>query len=321
MIIPNWNGTAWLPRCLQGLREQTHTDFRLVVVDNGSRDDSPELALRAWPDLHLIRHERNLGFAAAANAGLEATDSPYVALLNNDTIPRPHWLAALVATMDAAPLDVGSLASLMLQLERPDCVDSAGDTLSRHGFAHKRGHGQQAAQYRQPSEVLSACAGAALYRRSFLEDAGGFDISFFAYLEDVDLGLRGRWLGYSCFFVPEAEVLHRGHGSGTRHGRYVRWLTRNRLLLITKNWPAQRLQRDMRHLLYGQFYVCVAQKRPFHFLLGWMDYLHMLPQALRARRALMARRRVSPDRVAAWLQDDPGEPPLLFRNAPGTTPP
>jgi len=204
----------------------------------------------------------------------------------------------------------------MLQMEPPHHVDSAGDELTRHGFAHKRGHGMPADRFGETCEVLSPCGGAALYRRSFLQDSGYFDEAFFAYLEDVDLGLRGQWLGYRCLYAPRARVLHRGHGSGTPHGRYVRWITRNRLLLITKNWPAQLLVTGLHHLLYGQFYSMAAQRRPCHFLSGWFDFLRLLPYALRKRRDLMARRRVSPQRIMEQLSAIPSEPPLfqVFRN-------
>lgn len=310
VIIPNWNGAPWLPACLAGLREQTFREFRVIIVDNASTDNSVELARAAWPGIAILRQPVNSGFAAAVNAGIAASDSNHVALLNNDTIPEPGWLAGLIGALESAPSDVGSVASLMLQMEQPDLVDSAGDELTRHGFAHKRGHGKPADQFQQPCEVLSACGGAALYRRSFLNDVGPFDESFFAYLEDVDLGLRGQWLGYRCLYIPTARVAHRGHGSGTPPSRYVQWSTRNRLLLIVKNWPARLLAYGLHHLAYGQFYIMLAQRKPGHFMLGWLDFLRRLPHALRQRRALMARRRVPPERIAGLLLADPDEPPL-----------
>lgn len=310
VIIPNWNGGEPLTTCLRALRSQTRRDFELVVVDNGSTDDSIARVRAMWPEARVIRNAVNRGFAIAANQGIAAATTPYVALLNNDTAPHADWLEALVNALENAGSEVGSAASLMLQMERPDLVDSAGDELTRHGFAHKRGHGLPAGGFAEPCEVLSACAGAALYRRAFLEKAGGFDETFFAYLEDVDLGLRGQWLGYKCLFVPGARVLHRGHGSKTPQGRYVRWSARNRLLLIVKNWPRELFAHGWYHLIYGQFYLCIAQRRPLHFIMGCASFVRHLPYALTARRRIMAQRQVSSSRIMLWLREDPGEPPL-----------
>lgn len=311
VVIPNWNGAAWIPGCLEALAAQELRDFRVILVDNGSSDDSIELARAKQPDIAVLSFARNRGFAAAVNAGIAAAETEYVALLNNDTRPRPRWLGSLVATMDAAAPDVGSLASLMLNMDRPELVDDAGDLLTRQGAARKRGHGRPAPEFASTCEVFSACAGAALYRKSFLDALHGFDERFFAYLEDVDLGLRGRLLGHRCVYVPGAEVLHRGHGSGTPHGRYIRLLTRNRLFLLYKSLPASVLRRNARHLLYGQFYFFVAQRRPAHFLAGWFDFLRALPAIRRDRKTILGSSALTPGEIEALLSPDMGEPPLF----------
>ena len=191
-------------------------------MDNGSTDGSVEYLRKEHPDIELVCLPTNTGFAHAANVGIEKTSTPYVALLNTDTEADPDWLRCLVETMDRAEPEIAAVTSQMLRLDQPDLTDNAGDELSWYGAASKRGHGRPATEFTSPGEVFSPCAGATLYRRDFLRAMGGFDESFFAYLEDVDLGLRGRLRGYRYLYQPGAKVLHAGHGAGIRRGPLCR---------------------------------------------------------------------------------------------------
>jgi GT2 family glycosyltransferase len=310
VVIPNWNGETWLPGCLRGLFAQDFRDFEVVLVDNGSSDNSLSFVRQSYPQVQIVSFRENRGFAVAVNAGIRAGRSEYVALLNTDTFPRPGWLSSLVETMDSSPPEVVGLASKMLNMSNPAIVDDAGDLFSWYGAARKRGHGRPASEFVQVAEIFSPCAGAALYRRSFLEELGGFDERFFAYLEDVELGLRGRLRGYRCLYVPTAEVLHQGHGSGTPHGRYVRLMTRNRLLLLAKNIPLGLLFRHAWQLVYGQFYFLVAYKKPLHSLAGYVSFLPLIPHVFRERRATMRGMKISASDLDQMLQNELGEPPL-----------
>lgn len=282
----------------------------MIVVDNGSTDNSRALVARHAPQATLIAWERNRGFAAAVNAGIRASRTEYVALLNVDTRPRPDWLANLVKAMDESAPDVGALASKMLSMTDPAVVDDCGDSLSWQGAAAKRGHGRSAADFSGNEEIFSPCAGAALYRKSFLDELGGFDERFFAYLEDVDLGLRGRLRGYRYGFVPTAEVLHQGHGSGLPQGRYVRLMTRNRIILLLKNLPVRLLIRHAASLLYGQIYFFIAYRRPLAALAGYFLVLPVLPHILRERRRIQKNRKLTPAQVEQLLTPAMNESPL-----------
>lgn len=196
-------------------------DFDTLLVDNGSSDKSVELVRNNYPDVKVIALPHNTGFAHAANLGIAQTATPHVALLNADTEPFPDWLSNLLEAIESAPAQIGAIASQMLQMDAPDRLDDAGDALSWYGAATKRGHGCPARDYDQRAEIFSPCVGACLYRREFLDKTGSFDPDFFAYLEDVDLGLRGRLMGYRYIYLPTAKVLHKGHGSGTQRARYV----------------------------------------------------------------------------------------------------
>lgn len=310
VIIPIWNGSTWLGTCLDALSAQTFRDFNVIAVNNGSTDDSLARLARHAPQATLINWKDNRGFAAAVNAGIRASHTEYVALLNMDTRPRPDWLANLVQAMDQSATDIGGLASKMLSMPDPTIVDDCGDNLSWQGAAAKRGHGQSAAEFTRGVEIFSPCAGAALYRKSFLDELGGFDERFFAYLEDMDLGLRGRLRGYRYRFVPGAEVLHQGHGSGLPPARYVRLITRNRIILLVKNLPAVLLARHAASLLYGQIYFFIAYRRPLAAMAGYLAVLPVLPHIVRERRRIQMSRQLTPAQVEQLLCPTMNEPPL-----------
>lgn len=310
VVIPNWNGAVWLPNCLNCLTAQTYRNFKILLVDNGSTDDSLTLVRRDFPQVGILAYGINRGFAPAVNAGIRASSSPYIALLNTDTQPSPRWLEALVSALDGSPADVGAVVSLMVEMEHPDLVENAGDALSWQGAAVKQGRGKPVTEYSAIMDIFSPCAGAALYRRSFFEDVGEFDERFFIYLEDVDLGFRGRRLGYRYRLAPDATVLHKGHGSGVKAGRYVRLITRNRLLMMVKNVPAPMLFRHFFDLVYGQWYFFVAYRRPIHSLLGMIDIFPHLRYLWRCRAILNRRSKVSAAEVDRWLLPCMPEPPL-----------
>lgn len=310
VIIPNWNTERWLKGCLDGLRAQCFQDFQVIMVDSGSTDQSVPFVQAQYPEIEIVALSENRGFAGAINAGLERAGSDYIALLNVDTVPRSPWLAGLVETMDRSPAEVGCLASKMLSLDHPEIIDDAGDTLSWYGSARKRGLGEPARHYDQPGEVFSACAGAALYRRRFFEVVGRLDETFISYLEDVDLGLRGRLLGYRCLYVPTAEVLHQGQGAGLARARYVYFMTRNRLALIAKNIPLALLVKYSGLLLFGQFYFFLVYKKPVHSLAGLLSFLTHLPDILRRRRVIQAQKQISNQSLEMMLSFELGEPRL-----------
>jgi hypothetical protein len=310
IIIPIWNSYRWLAGCLTALQQQHYQNFQTILVDGGSTDDSRSYLSQNFPQAKIVALPENRGFAAAINAGLALVETEYVALLNIDTVPRPAWLGELVRAIEQGPADVGCVTSKMLNLRNPAIIDDAGDTLSWYGSARKRGHGQAATNYIEPDEVFSACAGAALYRAEFFEQVGGLDEYFISYLEDVDLGLRGRLFGYRCLYVPAAEILHQGQSAGLRRSYYVYLMTRNRLALILKNIPLNLLVKHSAQLFFGQLYYLLVYKRPLHSVAGYISGLRRLGQILRQRRQIQQQRTVSDRSLEAALSNDLGEPSI-----------
>jgi GT2 family glycosyltransferase len=242
IVVVNYNGAAHLSPLLESLARQTRRDFVLVVVDNGSTDGSRGLLEAAAAggqfDLRLIYFDANRGFAPACNAGIAATPTPWVIMLNNDTRPEPAWLEHLLATVDQQP-ELGMVASKLLRAQQPDQIDSAGIALDWTGIAWDwRGGERDDPGERQPVEVFGPCGGAALYARRMLDEIGGFDDDFFAYLEDVDLAWRARLAGWRCVLQPQARVLHAHSstlGDASPRKRYL--LARNKVWLLVKNYP------------------------------------------------------------------------------------
>ncbi|MFA6552995.1 MAG: glycosyltransferase family 2 protein [Patescibacteria group bacterium] len=216
IVLLNYNGLQHLEKCLRSLTRQTYKGFYIIFVDNASRDGSVEYVKNNFPEVQIIVNNKNLGFSEGNNVGIrqamENPDVKYVAVLNNDTELKEDWLEQLVA---AAEQDkkVGACASKMLYFDQRNIIDSAGDFYFSGSLkVHPRGHGQPD-KYFKTEECLSACAGAALYRREALEETrlgnDYFDSDYFAYVEDTDLSLRMRLAGWKCLFVPSAVVYHK----------------------------------------------------------------------------------------------------------------
>ena len=210
VIVLNYNGRGFLDGCLTSLASQTYSDFEVIVVDNGSRDGSPDYIEENYPWVRLAKNDENLGFAGGTNVGIRAAKGEFIITLNNDSRADSRFIEELIKPM--ADPEVGVCAAKMLF---PDGrINSAGICISRSGAAWDRGMFEpDRGQYEFVEEVFGACAGAALYRREMLDEIGLFDEDFFLYLEDVDLAFRARLAGWKCLYVPGARVIH--HHGGT----------------------------------------------------------------------------------------------------------
>ena len=217
IIIPNYNGMAYLENCLASLRGEP---ARVIVVDNGSTDGSRELVQEKFPKVRLISLDRNYGFCRAVNRGMEASETTYVILLNNDTEAQPGFVKALEKAMDGDER-VFSGAARMVRMDAPSRIDDAGDYYCALGWAFAAGRDKPAENYDAPREIFSACGGACIYRRRILQKIGMLDENHFAYLEDVDLGYRARLYGFRNLYVPGAVVRHAGSASsGSRYNAF-----------------------------------------------------------------------------------------------------
>ncbi len=316
LIVLNWNGRRYLEPCLRSVFAQEFRDFRVILVDNGSTDGSVDLVRTMFPQVHLIVNSENRGFAAANNQAIRASDSEFVATLNNDTKVDPGWLGALVQAAEVDP-HIGMCASKMLLADRREVIDSAGIAVDKAGMVWDRGGGatdrlwpvsDRATDPAAPTPVFGPCAGAALYRRSMLDDVGLFDEDFFAYMEDVDLAWRAQWAGWTCIYVPQAVVYH-VHSATGREGSHFknRLLGRNKVWLLCKNYPLllRYLPLVLAYDLMSVGYA-IAAGRGVGAVQGRIEALAKVPRMLVKRR--QTRHRVSSHTMMTKLH--PIEPPL-----------
>ena len=303
VVIANWNGRRYLDKCLSSLAAQTYPAVEIIVVDNGSSDGSAAWIAEHFPAVQVIANPTNRGFAVANNQGIARSRGLFVALLNNDAWAEPAWLAGLYAAADQGAR-VGMVASLMLSASRPELVDSTGICVDRCGISWDRGGGQGVAAWASgPLDVFGACAGAALYRREMLDEVGGFDEDFFAYLEDVDLAWRARWLGWQARYAPAARVYHIHSGTGGEGSAFkTYWLARNKIQMLIKNYPLPQLWLYLPMiLLYDSlsFISMLPVQQRWGALRGRLHGWRAAPRAWRKRRALRPPALSSRDMLAA----------------------
>jgi len=243
VVVVNYNGAALLEDCLLSLRGQTFRDFEVVLVDNGSVDNSISVAASVFPQARCVVLAENVGFAKGSNIGIRQSDGEYVVLLNNDTQAEPTFLEELVGTaVDDA--QVGMVAPKILDFFDRQRIDSAGGlVMSRDALAQGRGRGERdEGQYDALTEILVPSACAALYRREMLNETGLFDESFFMYCEDLDLGLRGRWAGWKAVAAARAVVYHKYSATSSPYSPLkMRLVERNHYLVALKNFPRRML--------------------------------------------------------------------------------
>lgn len=252
IIIPNYNGKHFMEPCLKSLMKQSYKEFKLLVVDNCSTDGSLEYMAEYYPEVERIALDKNYGFSHAVNVGIKNSKTPYVILLNNDTVVDSHYVEELVKIIEKDK-KIFSVSSKMIQMYHPELIDSAGDLYTLMGWGICRGTGRSVQNYTKADRIFTACAGAAIYRREVFNKIGYFDVSHFAYLEDVDVGYRAKIYGYENIYCPTAHVYHVGSGtSGSKYNSFkVKLSARNNIYLIYKNMPVLQLGLNFLPLLAG----------------------------------------------------------------------
>ena len=309
VVIPSWNSLALLPRCLGSLRDQG-TEVELLVVDNGSTDGSVAyLEREGVPHVSL---PENVGFAAAMNLGAARVVAETILALNADTVLEPGCIGLLLDALEADPA-LGGVQPRILQLEggaeapgdpAAARLYSTGQALTADGRAFEAGAGEaQPSRLPDPHEIFGVCGAACLLRRELFDQLGGYDESYFAFYEDVDLNVRARIAGRRFAYVPEAIVWHVGNASweagfARPSAENARLVARNRLATQVKFMPLSALPR-IAAVEVGALARAAAQRRLRATLGGKLAALRRLPCLLRERRRL--RRAGDPARARRWL--------------------
>ncbi len=312
IVIPTYNGTGLLRKCLISLDLQTFDDFEALVVDDGSEEDIEGFAAAEFPRVRVVRLPENRGFAAAVNAGLREVRTNCVMLLNNDMTLEAECLAKLMAAVEAGPAAMA--APLVLWKDDPETIYSAGDRICRNGRPESIGFRCSRGGFEFSEAVFGVSAGAAVYRREVFERCGLFDEKFVAYFEDADLCFRARLAGFEAACVSDAVAYH--VGSASQFGKTwwrSRQCYRNHALLVLKNMPLGLLIRYapliLRERLHQRRMLVSAARAEFGMaraLLEWaragFEIAGLLPHAFGARRHRMRTRAISDYDLAELLR-------------------
>jgi GT2 family glycosyltransferase len=299
VVTPNWDGKRFLKVFFDSALSQ-HVEgetLEFILVDNGSTDGSRDYVRDCYPDVRVVAFDANRGFSIAVNEGIRASQGEWIALLNNDLRMAPGALEAMWKTLQKHP-EAGFCAAKMLFFDRPNLINAAGDGLGLDGEPFNVGFLEpDEGQFDEERRVLGACAGAAMYRRSMLEDVGLLDEDFFLNFEDVDLSLRANLMGYSGIYTPDAIVYH--HHSATLEPwsyRHVFFTSKNAWNIAVKNFPLsvflrcfpRMLLREMRR---AAIFCAVGQSEAYRE--AKLAYLRDLRKMIGKRRTIQDSRKLS----------------------------
>ena len=212
IVVLNFNRAPLLERHLPSVLKTSYPNYKVIVVDNGSNDNSLQLLKRSFPSVHVIRNQTNLGFGRANNVAFRQQDNcDYFALLNNDVEVSPGWLTTLIETMETHS-KVGAVGPRVLyskKREGMNVINSAGGVVDRYDRGFDRYEGcPDGEQYATVDKVDFVTGGAVVLRRDAVIDVGGFDERMFFYYEDVDLCLRLREKGWGVLYDGRSTVYH-----------------------------------------------------------------------------------------------------------------
>lgn len=279
-VIPNWNGAERLPGLLDALAVQSHPLERVIIVDNGSSDDSVSVAKNAGAT--VIELSKNTGFSHAVNRGIEEANTEWIGVMNNDVAPERDWLANLLAKAESAKASFAT--GKLLDAAAREQVDGSFDAICRGACPWRCGQGRpDSALWNQGREIRFAPLTAALFRADVFERVGLLDEQFESYLEDVDLGIRCACAGLTGIYAPEAIAYHTGSATlGRWHPDTVYKIARNQLLLIAKHYPSKWILRYGWPILVAQLlwgFIALRHGTLLAYFRGKLDGLRVFRKA------------------------------------------
>lgn len=254
-MIPALHRPELTRRCIEFVHQQTlpASELEIVVVEN----DAPAGNILPDPlpaNTTRIELPTNEGTTGSINRAVAATSSKYLLLLNNDIELQPDYIELLVETLDSDSR-LGFAAGKLLRATQRTHLDGAGDAMLIAGASYRLGSmDEDRGQFDEPMPILAGCGAAVLYRREVFEQCGGLDADFFAYLDDIDLGLRAQWIGFGGRYIPRAVAYHIGSATSVSvvHPRILELVTRNQLWLLAKDYPPSIVERYWSHILLFQ---------------------------------------------------------------------
>jgi hypothetical protein len=309
IVVPNWNGKKSLGACLDSLLGQS-INCIIIVVENGSTDNSLAILKKNYPDIEIIENSKNLGFAGGVNQGIKKAinlGAEYVALFNNDAVADKNWLKELVGVMHTSP-EVGIVAPKLLSSDEKH-LDSTGDQYTSWGLPYPRGRRElDVEQYSKPERVFAASGGASLYRVSMLKEIGLFDENFFAYYEDVDISFRAQLTGWKVAYEPSSIAYHEIGATSSKIPGFTTYQTiKNLTWLFWKNVPRKYLFKvGIRfYISYFSFiFSAISRGQIVPVLKGCFVSLVLMPKKLLERHKIQSGMKVSPEYIWSIITHD-----------------
>ncbi len=309
IIIPNWNGASMLADCLRSLAVQTFSGFRIIVIDNGSEDESVSLLENQFPQVKLLKFNENRGFSVAVNHGISNSTAPWLLLLNNDMEVAQDCLENLRIAIEKYQ-DYTFFSLKMVNFHQRHLLDGAGDSVLKGGVGYKLGTMERDSDYYSADrDTFGVCAGAGLYKQELFEKIGLFDPEFFAYLEDVDLNMRARRCGLKCRYIGSAVVYHIGSAtSGSKiNGLTVRLSTRNNYRVLFKNYSLSMFIRFLPSILAYQLMWAIfscKKKQIIPYCKGAFEAVKTLSQFIKKRSVILKNQDNIPEKEFVQLIGD-----------------
>ena len=324
--------------CLESLMHQTFRDFSVLIIDNGSQDNTVEFVRNYYPTAGVLQNFKNIGFAKAYNQGIRMAKSEYVLVLNHDVNLDENFISEILRYADAKP-EGGSFGGKILKLYtqdvdpingggglrtavRSDVIDSTGLIARKSRHFYDRGSGEKdEGQYQQSGEVFGICGACVLYRKAALEDIKikdeYFDNDFFAYKEDVDLAWRLRLFGWKSYYVSPAVAFHHRHFSGSANKKISQIIKerrkiskllriysfRNQHLMLAKNEILSNFFRNFFPIIWREIKIFsyILFFEPFIFR-SCFEFFRVLPFILIKRKIIMSHRKISAKEMRGWFK-------------------
>ena len=305
VVILNWNGRRHLERYLPSVVAHTEGDAEVIVADNGSTDDSLQWLRLNYPDVGVIRLDRNYGFAGGYNRALKEVKSEYVLLLNSDVEVTAGWWQPLVEVLDTES-DVAAVApKLLADTERTkfEYAGASGGFIDYLGYPFCRGRilsnvEEDKGQYDDRRDIFWASGAAMCCRRELFESLGGFDEDFFAHMEEIDLQWRMQLAGWRIVIEPKSVVYHLGGGTLPASSRKIFLNHRNNLAMLFKcASPMQRavvaVVRPMNDMLEAFVnLVTLHPQRAWAIVRAWGEFIAWHGALSRKRKAVVRTKKV-----------------------------
>lgn len=279
IVVVNWNGKHHLKECLDSLLSITYPIYKVVVVDNGSNDGSCEFLKSHYINIHLIRNEKNLGFAQGNNCGIQfalSLGADYIVLLNNDTCVEPDFLNHLVQRGEE-DREIGVLGGKVLMYSNPRIINSTGVNLNQLAYGWDRDFGEEVLKInRGGGEVLAVTGCLMVIKKKVFEEIGLLDPKFFAYYEDIDFCIRvWKYTNFKVVYVPESVVYHKFSASSIQNSSFKKYLMlRNQCLIFFKHFPIAQMLKKFPFFLMHQIWKMMEHLKGEDYRLFFSQFIN-----------------------------------------------